>query len=161
MTAPVRRIVLAYSGGLDTSVILRWLVETYHAEVVTFCADLGQEEELDGLDAKARATGATKCIVDDLRVGSRPYGQSVWVGKPGAVVSVSPGLLGAFGANHHLRQSLVFLDVPTMQQPEVYLSNAAKLFDADGKLTNEGTKEFLESFIDAFAHWIERTSVTA
>jgi argininosuccinate synthase len=67
MAAPVRRIVLAYSGGLDTSVILRWLVETYHAEVVTFCADLGQEEELDGLDAKARATGASKCIVEDLR----------------------------------------------------------------------------------------------
>ena len=67
MAAPVRRIVLAYSGGLDTSVILRWLVETYHAEVVAFCADLGQEEELDGLDAKARATGASKCIVEDLR----------------------------------------------------------------------------------------------
>jgi argininosuccinate synthase len=67
MAAPVRRIVLAYSGGLDTSVILRWLVETYRAEVVGFCADLGQEDELDGLDAKARATGATKCIVEDLR----------------------------------------------------------------------------------------------
>ncbi|HWP67248.1 MAG TPA: argininosuccinate synthase [Candidatus Limnocylindria bacterium] len=67
MAAPVRRIVLAYSGGLDTSVILRWLVETYQAEVVAFCADLGQAEELDGLDAKARATGAVKCVVEDLR----------------------------------------------------------------------------------------------
>jgi len=67
MAAAPRRIVLAYSGGLDTSVILRWLIETYRAEVVTFCADLGQEEELDGLDAKARATGAVKCIVEDLR----------------------------------------------------------------------------------------------
>jgi argininosuccinate synthase len=67
MAAAVRRIVLAYSGGLDTSVILRWLVERYGAEVVAFCADLGQGEELGGLDAKARATGATKTIVDDLR----------------------------------------------------------------------------------------------
>src|SRR5262245_41542675 len=67
MAAQVRRIVLAYSGGLDTSVILRWLVETYGAEIVAFCADLGQEEELDGLDAKARATGAVKCVVEDLR----------------------------------------------------------------------------------------------
>jgi argininosuccinate synthase len=67
MAAAVRRIVLAYSGGLDTSVILRWLVETHRAEVIAFCADLGQAEELDGLDAKARATGATKCIVEDLR----------------------------------------------------------------------------------------------
>jgi argininosuccinate synthase len=65
--AAVRRIVLAYSGGLDTSVILRWLVDRYQAEVVAFCADLGQAEELDGLDAKARATGATKCVVEDLR----------------------------------------------------------------------------------------------
>jgi argininosuccinate synthase len=67
MAAPVRRICLAYSGGLDTSVILTWLVERYDAEVVAFCADLGQAEELDGLDAKARKTGAVKCIVEDLR----------------------------------------------------------------------------------------------
>ncbi len=63
----VRRIVLAYSGGLDTSVILRWLVERYQAEVIAFCADLGQGEELSGLEARARATGATRCIVEDLR----------------------------------------------------------------------------------------------
>ena len=63
----VRRIVLAYSGGLDTSVILRWLVEHYRAEVIAFCADLGQGEELAGLDAKARGTGAVKTIVEDLR----------------------------------------------------------------------------------------------
>ena len=67
MASSVRRIVLAYSGGLDTSVILRWLVDRYQAEVIAFCADLGQAEELDGLDAKARATGAVKCIVEDLR----------------------------------------------------------------------------------------------
>src|SRR5262245_20550008 len=67
MAPPVRRIVLAYSGGLDTSVILRWLVDRYQAEVIAFCADLGQAEELDGLDARARATGAVKCVVDDLR----------------------------------------------------------------------------------------------
>src|SRR5262249_11579040 len=67
MGSTVRRIVLAYSGGLDTSVILRWLVDRYQAEDVAFCADLGQAEELDGLDAKARATGAVKCIVEDLR----------------------------------------------------------------------------------------------
>src|SRR4029077_15118690 len=67
MSPSVRRIVLAYSGGLDTSVILRWLVDPYQAEVVAFCADLGQAEELDGLDAKDRATGAVKCVVEDLR----------------------------------------------------------------------------------------------
>ena len=61
------KIVLAYSGGLDTSVILRWLKENYHAEIIAFCADIGQEEELAGLDQKALSTGATKCVIDDLR----------------------------------------------------------------------------------------------
>ena len=64
---PVRRIVLAYSGGLDTSVILRWLKERYGAEIIAFCADLGQGEELSGLDQRARGTGAVKTIVEDLR----------------------------------------------------------------------------------------------
>ena len=61
------KIVLAYSGGLDTSVILRWLKENYQAEIIAFCADIGQEEELDGVEAKALTTGATKCVIDDLR----------------------------------------------------------------------------------------------
>ena len=67
MGAAVRRICLAYSGGLDTSVILRWLKDRYDAEIVAFCADLGQEEELQGLPEKARATGAADCVIDDLR----------------------------------------------------------------------------------------------
>src|SRR5437867_12140222 len=61
------KIVLAYSGGLDTSVILRWLRENYQAEVIAFCADNGQEKELDGLEKKALTSGASKCIVEDLR----------------------------------------------------------------------------------------------
>ncbi len=93
-----------------------------------------------------------------LDVASRPYGQSAWNGKPGAVVSVSPGALGAFGANHHLRQSLVFLNVPTMQQPEAYVGGAATLFDERGNLTNPGTREFLQNFMAAFARWIGLTA---
>ncbi|MBB3810719.1 NADPH-dependent FMN reductase [Pseudochelatococcus contaminans] len=89
-----------------------------------------------------------------LDVGSRPYGKSVWDGKPGAVVSVSPGAIGGFGANHHLRQALVFLNVPTLQQPEAYLGGVSKLLGDDGKLQNEGTKEFLGKFVKAFADWI-------
>ncbi|TWH47748.1 NADPH-dependent FMN reductase [Sporomusa sp. KB1] len=90
-----------------------------------------------------------------LDVGSRPYGKNVWDGKPGAVVSVSPGGLSGFGANHHLRQSLVFLNVPTMQQPEAYIGNAATLFDVNGALINESSREFLQKFMDAFAVWVE------
>jgi chromate reductase len=90
-----------------------------------------------------------------LDVGSRPYGKNKWDGKPSAVVSVSPGGLGAFGANHHLRQSLVFLNIPAMQQPEAYIGNAATLFDANGILRNESTREFLQKFMDAFVIWVE------
>jgi chromate reductase, NAD(P)H dehydrogenase (quinone) len=90
-----------------------------------------------------------------LDVGSRPYGAGVWDKKPGAIVSGSPGAIGGFGANHHLRQSLVFLNVPTMQQPEAYLSRADKLFDEQGKLANDGTRKFLQDFMQAFAKWVE------
>src|SRR5271167_3510170 len=89
-----------------------------------------------------------------LDVGSRPYGKSAWSGKPGAVVSASPGAIGGFGANHHLRQSLVFLNIPAMAQPEAYISGADKLFDANGKLVNDGTRKFLQGFMQTYAAWI-------
>ncbi|NTW02174.1 MAG: argininosuccinate synthase, partial [Oscillochloris sp.] len=63
----MKKVVLAYSGGLDTSVIVPWLRENYGCEVICFCADLGQAEEIDGLEAKAIASGASKCVIRDLR----------------------------------------------------------------------------------------------
>jgi chromate reductase len=89
-----------------------------------------------------------------LDIASRPYGQNSWNGKPGAVVSASPGAIGGFGANHHLRQSLVFLNVPTLQQPEVYVGGADKLFDGEGRLVNDGTRKFLAGFLAAFESFI-------
>jgi chromate reductase len=91
-----------------------------------------------------------------IDVGSRPYGKSAWDGKPGAVVSASPGAIGGFGANHHLRQSLVFLNVPVLQQPEVYLGGVDKLFDERGGIASESTHGFLVKYLTAFAAWIER-----
>ncbi|MHB8907370.1 MAG: NADPH-dependent FMN reductase [Syntrophales bacterium] len=99
--------------------------------------------------------GALKNALD---IGSRPYGQSVWGGKPGAVMSVSPGSLGGFGANHHLRQSLVFLDIPTMPQPEAYIGGAAQLFNANGNIAHEETRDFLRRFMDTFASWVEKNA---
>jgi chromate reductase len=96
--------------------------------------------------------GALKNAID---VGSRPYGKSAFSGKPGAVISASPGAIGGFGANHHLRQSLVFLDVPCLQQPESYLGGAGSFFDEAGTLS-EKTRPFLQGFIDAFAAWVEK-----
>ena len=93
-----------------------------------------------------------------IDVGSRPYGKSEWEGKPGAIVSISIGALGGFGANHHLRQSLVFLNVPTMQQPEAYVTNAEKLFNDKGYLTNKQTREYMQIFIDSYAKWVEKIS---
>jgi chromate reductase len=98
--------------------------------------------------------GSLKNAID---VASRPYGDSAWNGKPGAVLSLSPGAIGAFGANHQLRQSMVFLNVPMMQQPEAYIGNAAKLFDASGALTDDSVREFTKKFLDAYARWIEKT----
>jgi chromate reductase, NAD(P)H dehydrogenase (quinone) len=97
--------------------------------------------------------GGLKNAID---VGSRPYGQSVWSRKPCAVVTVSPGGIGGFGANHHLRQSLVFLDMPVLQQPEAYIGGAATLFAEDGSIASDGTRKFLTGLMASFADLIER-----
>jgi chromate reductase len=97
--------------------------------------------------------GALKNAID---VGSRPYGHSVWAKKPGAVISVSPGAYGGFGANHHLRQSTVFLDIPLMQQPEAYLAKVGDWFGADGTVTDERHRALLAEFIAAYADWVEK-----
>jgi chromate reductase len=99
--------------------------------------------------------GLLKNAID---VGSRPYGQSVWSGKPAAVISVSPGALGAFGANQHIRQSFVFLDMPVLQQPEAYIGNAAKLFDEQGCMASDDTREFVRKLMAAFGQWVEKTA---
>jgi chromate reductase, NAD(P)H dehydrogenase (quinone) len=116
---------------------------------------------------KIRAAGAVLFVTPEynrsvpavlknaIDIGSRPYGHSAWDAKPGAVVSVTPGNMGGFGANHHLRQSLMFLNVATMQQPEAYVSGVGSMFDEQGALTNEATRTFLEKFMAAFAAWAE------
>lgn len=93
-----------------------------------------------------------------LDVGSRPYGKSVWYGKAGGIISVSPGGLGAFGANHHLRQSMVFLNILLLQQPEAYLGNVATVLNENGQVVNESTKQFLKQYMDAFVKWVELIS---
>jgi len=97
--------------------------------------------------------GALKNAID---VGSRPFGKSVWDKKPAAIVSASPGAIGAFGANHHLRQSLVFLNMPTLQQPEAYIGGVDKLLDANGAFVSEGTKKFCTAIMTTFEAWIRR-----
>lgn len=88
---------------------------------------------------------------------SRPYGKSALSSKPAAVISSSPGALGGFGANHHLRQSLVCLGVNTMPTPEAYIGGVASMFDDQGNLKNEATQEFLQKFMQSFEQWIAMT----
>lgn len=97
--------------------------------------------------------GALKNAID---VGSRPYGSSAWQGKIGAVISVSPGAIGAFGANHVLRQSMVFLGVPMLAH-EAYIGSVSKLFEDDGTLV-ESTQNFLKDFIAQFEDFLNRLS---
>ena len=102
--------------------------------------------------------GVLKNAID---VGSRPPVRNVWTAKPGAVISVTSGALGAFGANHALRQALVAVNVATMPHPEAYIANAASLFDETGKLVSDGTRDFLVKFLTAFEKWVERNAASA
>lgn len=93
-----------------------------------------------------------------LDVAGRPSGQNVWRGKPAGIVTASIAAIGGFGANHHLRQSLVFLDLPAMQQPEAYIGRVQTLLDDNGQLNNDDTRKFLGSFMQAYAAWIKRNA---
>jgi chromate reductase len=140
----IRNLAL-YDQDLDESPPAPWVEfrkQIRAADAVLFCTP----------EYNRSVPGVLKNAID---VGSRPYGQSAWDGKPGGVVSVSPSAIGGFGANQHLRQSLVFLNVPAMQQPEAYVGGANKLFDNEGKLIDESTRGFLQNFMRAFAAWIE------
>lgn len=89
---------------------------------------------------------------------SRPFGKGALTGKPAAVISSTPGALGGFGANHHLRQSLVCVGVNTMSTPEVYLGGITSAFDEQGALVSPAVKEILTKFITAFEQWVRLTS---
>jgi chromate reductase len=136
-----------YDEDLEAAVPPAW--ERFRKEVATSDAVLFVTPEYN-----RSVPGLLKNAID---VGSRPYGRSVFSGKPAAVVSVSPGAIGGFGANHHLRQSLVFLDMPVLQQPEAYIGGAAKLFGEDGRLVSDDARAFLRKFLAAFAAWIEKS----
>ena len=99
--------------------------------------------------------GAVKNAID---VGSRPWGKSAWSGKPTAVISLTPGALGAMASNNHLRQCLYAVNLAAMAYPEAYIPGAASLFDDGGKLASPETREFLKGFMAAFEDWIARVA---
>ncbi len=91
-----------------------------------------------------------------LDVGSRPYGKSSWSGKAGGVISISPGAIGGFGANHHLRQVISCLNIYSLQQPEAYIGNITAALNESGEVVNPETQAFLKSYVAAFVDWINK-----
>lgn len=132
----------------DTEVVAQFKKDIQKADAVLFATPEYHRSE----------PGVVK---NALEIASRPYGKSVWAGKPAAIISVSPGALAGFGANHHLRQSLVALDMPTMAQPEAYIGNVSQLLDGEGKLVSPDTVKFFETFLKKFERWIEANSAAS
>jgi chromate reductase, NAD(P)H dehydrogenase (quinone) len=96
--------------------------------------------------------GGLKNAID---VGSRPYGKNSFAGKSAGVVSVTPGALGGMAANIALRSALVFVDVPTMQQPEAYIAKAGEIFDDADEIKAKETRDFFTDFMRAYADWVQ------
>ncbi len=101
--------------------------------------------------------GTTAALKNAIDVGSRPWGKSLWAGKPAAIVSQSPGAMGGMGANHQLRTTVTILGMPLLPLPEVYLSGVGELFGADGSINKADTREFLTKVMAGFADWIAKT----
>lgn len=95
-------------------------------------------------------------IKNAIDVGSRPYGQGVWNGKPAAVISISQGAIGGFGANQQLRQALVFNDMPTMQQPEAYIGHIQNLVTEDDQPANDNAAKFFRTILESFDNWVKK-----
>lgn len=140
-----------YNQDLDSAPPVEW--QAFKTQVAAVDAILFVTPEYN-----RSMPAALKNAID---IGSRPYGQSAWKGKPCAVVSASPSAIGGFGSNHAVRQTLVFLDMPVLQQPEAYIGHADKLVDTAGQITNPDTKVFLEKFMTVFADWIARNATAS
>jgi NAD(P)H-dependent FMN reductase len=134
-----------YNQDLDDKPPAQW--ERFRAEIKKSDAVLFFTPEYN-----RSFPGHLKNAID---IASRPYGGNLWNSMPAGVVSVTPYTSGAMGANHALRQTFIYLNMPAMQQPEAYISNAGELVDAEGKIMNEKTGEILTDYMGAFAKWID------
>lgn len=97
--------------------------------------------------------GVLKNAIDHA---SRPYGQSAWAGKPAGVIGISSGAIGTAVAQQHLRNTLAYLDMPAMGQPEAFLHHKQGFFDADGNIASEGTRQFVQKWLDSYAEWVRK-----
>src|SRR6476469_1254393 len=134
-----------YTQDLDTNPPEQWTrfrQQVGSADGVLFCSP----------EYNRGIPGVLKNAID---IGSRPYGQSVFDKKPGAIVTASPGSIGGFGANHQIRQAAVFLNMPLMQAPEAYLGHVTDdSFDNSGCLKEGPLKELIKTLAHAFHDWV-------
>ena len=164
-------------SGIVAKTLIEALPQGYEAQMVEIgnLPLFNQDDELEGTDPESytafrkQIAGADAVLFvtpehnrsvpaalkNALDIGSRPYGHSVWNNKPALVVSQSPGAIGGFGANHHLRQTLVFLNMPVVQQPEAYIGNVMSLINAEGKITNPDTLAFFKGLVTALVALIK------
>lgn len=159
-----RSICAIRNDGLDCSMVEIGDLPLYNQDLETSNPPVqwtrfrDQVQPVDGVlfvspEYNRGIPGALKNAID---VGSRPYGQSVFDKKPGAIVTVSPGAIGGFGANHQIRQACVFLNMPVMQQPEAYLGHVSDdSFDPVGNLKDGGLKDLVAKLAHAFHDWVD------
>lgn len=95
-------------------------------------------------------------VKNAMEIGSRPPKDNSWKGKPGAVMTVSPGAIGGLGAHNNIREALTSLDIPTMQQPAAYIGGVKDRLLEDGITVNEATEKFIKTYLGAFELWIQR-----
>jgi chromate reductase len=133
--------------------------QDFDADYPAVCRQLKQDvQDADALlfacpEYNRSIPGVLKNALD---IGSRPYGENAFAGKPAAMLGASPGATGTALAQQHLRNVLAYLDVPLLAQPEVYVQFKEGLIDGDGNVGNEGTRKFLQDFTDRYAGWVRK-----
>lgn len=133
-----------YNQDLDNKSPAEW--ESFRAEIKKSDAVLFFTPEYN-----RSFPGHLKNAID---IGSRPEGSNLWDGMPAGIVSVTPYSSGGMAANHALRQTFVYLNMPAMQQPEAYISNAGDLVNMEGKVVNDKTGKILADYMCAFVKWV-------
>lgn len=159
-----KNVAKLFPAGYETEFIEIGNLPLYNEDIDTEQAPaeyVAFRDKLNEIDAVLFLTpeynrSMPAALKNALDVGSRPYGHSVWDKKAAAIISQSPSGISGFGANHHLRQSLVFLNMHPLQQPEAYIANSYELFDENGQIKNQDTVNFLQSVVDAFIDLIEK-----
>ena len=163
-----KKVAVFLTGALaerfDTKILDIARLALYNADLDNE-TDMPQEwrqfrQDVKALDAVLFVTpeynrSMSAALKNALDVASRPMSENAWRGKPGGVVSVASGKMGGFGANHHLRQTAVCLNIKMMAHPEAYIGGISDLIDADGVIDKD-TQEFLEKFAGGFADWVDK-----